>query len=933
MNFFRAKNLFKFKSVEQKIAYRDLQEINKLQPLMAQLSDQDLKMKTSYFKNLLSQGKTLTDIRVEVYAVAREATKRVLNKFPYDVQILGGVILDLGSVAEMKTGEGKTITSIAPVYLNALEGKGVIISTVNEYLSERDATEMGKVFNFLGMSVGINKSSLMPFQKKIAYDCDITYSVHSELGFDYLRDNMAMSKYQKVQRSLNYILIDEVDSILIDEAKTPLIISGGKNFVHDIYQKTDAFVKTLKDEHFQIDQESRAVFLTEAGVNYANKYFNFPNLYAVENSELVHRIQNALMANKVMKKNVEYIIKEQKIELVDSFTGRVMEGRSYSRGLQQAIQAKEEVEIESETNILATITYQNFFRLFKKISGMTGTAKTEEQEFIDIYNMRVNEIPTNKPMIREEAKDEIYFDETAKNNAIVKEVLRVYAKGQPLLVGTSQVEESEKLHLLFNQYSIPHKVLNAKQNRDEAEIISHAGQVKSVVIATNMAGRGTDIIPSMEALKLGGLYVLGTQKAESRRIDNQLKGRSGRQGDIGYVKFFLSLDDVLIQRFSLQSKFKKLFAVFKDQKIDSQILVKSFERAQKKIEGFNYDSRKSILNYDDIIRQQRDIFYSQRDLILNLENLNSVIRKLFYKTIKSLIANPKFKISEDSLDLGKLINFLNGNFLEYSLNFKFDSDFFVNLEKKDLAEKIFQKIFDFYLQVRENIQDYVGKENVTQNERQILLEILDKNWQNHITIMDKLKSSSYLVQYSQKNPFQVYSENSLNFFEIMNKRNGEEVMVALLNNPYLKVRTFFYTLFIDNVRSVVVGSDKSIRFNQELEKDEAEKIRDKILENFHYIEQKKWNILQDILVLYWQEIISDKLRKKIAQSKKEQEEFEKKEKRKWELLRKQNQIKQVKEKGVKKKITSVKSAIKAKPKSKKTSVKKASLAEKANNEK
>ena len=581
------KSLFEFKSTEMRIAEATLKKINHFEEEIQQLSDEELQKKTNEFRQRLNTGESHDSIRPEVFAVAREATKRVLKKRPFDVQMLGGIILDLGSVAEMKTGEGKTITSIAPVYLNALSGKGVIVSTVNEYLAERDANEMGQVFKWLGLTIGINKAQMEPEQKREAYACDVVYSVHSELGFDYLRDNMVMSKADKVQRGLNFILLDEVDSILIDEAKTPLIISGGDEGSTPIYNVADLFVRTLNDNDFFIDEETKSVYLTDKGIEKANKYFNFNNLYDIENSELVHRIQNALRAHKVMKLDVEYIVRDNKIELVDSFTGRIMEGRAYSEGLQQAIQAKEHVEIETETKTLATITYQNFFRLFKKICGMTGTAKTEENEFIEIYNMRVNVVPTNRPMVRIDDEDEIYVTMHAKWKAVTNEVKRIYEKGQPILIGTAQVEDSEVLHEMLLNERIPHQVLNAKQDASEAEIISKAGQVKAVTIATNMAGRGTDIKPSKEAIELGGLYVLGTEKAESRRIDNQLKGRSGRQGDVGYSKFFLSLDDQLILRFSVQDKWKEIFASYGDDPIEGESIKKAFLRAQKKIEGCN----------------------------------------------------------------------------------------------------------------------------------------------------------------------------------------------------------------------------------------------------------------------------------------------------------------------------------------------------------
>ncbi|MBR3571086.1 MAG: preprotein translocase subunit SecA, partial [Mycoplasmataceae bacterium] len=586
-----------FKSAEFREAEFLLKKINYLGRSIKNLTDEQLRNKTRFFKQRLSRGETLDDIRIEAFAVAREAVFRVLGKRPFDVQILGGLILDMGSVAEMKTGEGKTITSIAPIYLNALDEKGVIVSTVNEYLAERDSQEMGEVFKWLGLTVGLNKVDMSPQLKKQAYSCDITYSVHSELGFDYLRDNTVRSIEEKVQRGLNYALIDEVDSILIDEAKTPLIISGGEENESSLYTNADLFVKSLTPSDYFIDQETQGISLSFNGVEKANKWYKTDNLYKIENTEIVHRIQNALRANLVMKKDFEYVVMNDKIELVDQFTGRIMEGRSYSEGLQQAIQAKENVKIEPETKTIATITYQNFFRMFKKLSGMTGTGKTEESEFINTYNMRVNVIPTNKPILRIDHEDQIYLTMNAKYKALVEEIKRIHKKGQPILVGTTQVEESEYLHQLLVKEGLQHTVLNAKQNLAEAEIIKKAGVLNAITIATNMAGRGTDIKLGEGVKEVGGLFVLGTDKSESRRIDNQLKGRAGRQGDVGESKFFLSIEDRLIQRFSLQDKWKEIFKEFKDNKITGGQIVKAFERAQRKIEGFNYDSRKSVLNY------------------------------------------------------------------------------------------------------------------------------------------------------------------------------------------------------------------------------------------------------------------------------------------------------------------------------------------------
>ncbi len=819
---------FEIKSTEMRIAEATLKKINRWEEKIAALSDEELKKKTNEFRQRYNTGESHDSLRPEVFAVAREATRRVLQKRPFDVQMIGGVILDLGSVAEMKTGEGKTITSIAPVYLNSITGSCVIISTVNEYLAQRDAEEMGQVFKWLGLTVGINKAQMEPNLKREAYACDVLYSVHSELGFDYLRDNMVMAKEEKVQRGLDYILLDEVDSILIDEAKTPLIISGGDEGVTSAYNVADLFVRTLSKDDYFIDEETKSVYLTEEGIEKANKYFNFENLYDIQNSELVHRIQNALRAHKVMKLDVEYIVREDKIELVDSFTGRIMEGRAYSEGLQQAIQAKERVEIESETKTLATITYQNFFRLFKKICGMTGTAKTEENEFIEIYNMRVNVVPTNKPMIRFDDEDEIYVTMNAKWKAVAKEVKRVYEKGQPILIGTAQVEDSEVLHELLVQERIPHTVLNAKQDASEAEIISRAGQVKAVTIATNMAGRGTDIKPSKEALELGGLYVLGTEKAESRRIDNQLKGRSGRQGDVGYTKFFLSLDDQLILRFSVQDKWKEYFKAYGDDPIEGKQIKSAFLRAQKKIEGFNFDNRKSVLNFDDVIRQQRDLIYEQRDLILNREDLGTIIKKMILVCATNVVENPYFLKKNNTLDLEGFTKYLNENWMGLC-DYKFKEEDLIRLDHDDLVEFIAKMFNNQYDILRQNILEKFGVMQLTNSERNIILNVFDGAWQDHINVMDKLRRSSHLVQYSQKNPYQVYTNLGSKKFKELTTRIAVESVVNLMNN-------------YDAIKSTNANFDFPWVSNQE-NVDATEKEKQKIMQFIELLLQSEKNKL------------------------------------------------------------------------------------------
>ncbi|CAM9095762.1 preprotein translocase subunit SecA [Mycoplasma todarodis] len=690
----------------------------------------------------------------------------------------------MGSVAEMKTGEGKTITSIMPVYMNALAGKGVIVSTVNEYLTERDAIETGQVHNFLGLTYGINKRELGTEEKREAYNCDITYSIHSEIGFDYLRDNMVKRMEEKVQRGFFYALIDEVDSILIDEARTPLIITGGDAVPSTLYEAAQGFVVSLGKKDYEIDAETKSIQLTGSGIDKANKFYGIENLFSLESSELVHRVQNALRANFVMEVNGDYIVRDGKIELIDAFTGRIMEGRSYSDGLQQAIQAKEKVEIEDETKTMATVTYQNLFRMFEKLSGMTGTGKTEEGEFIDIYNMRVVEVPTNKPVIRKDEKDNVYVTSEYKYKAIVEEIKAVKKEtNQPILVGTSLVEQSEKLSELLTKNKIPHKVLNAKQDGKEAEIISKAGEIGAVTIATNMAGRGTDIKLDKEARAAGGLFVLGTDRAESRRIDNQLRGRSGRQGDVGRSKFFLSLDDSLISRFSAQEKLKKSFASFKEKPISSKSMDKALTRAQKKIEGFNFDSRKNVLQFDDVIRQQRNAIYNQRDIIISQEDLLNVIHRMFKKVVQEVVLFPQFQNQDDTINHEELSNSLNSVWFE-NVEFKLIPAILTNLAVEELVEYISKELIKAYDVIRESAFEVIGEEETHDYERNIILETFDANWQLHIDHMDKLRSSSSMSSYAQKNPFQVFTEKGSELFAELIKRISHNTARALMHRRF-----------------------------------------------------------------------------------------------------------------------------------------------------
>ena len=583
-------------------------EVMALADSMASLSDDELRGKTDEFKKRYQNGESLDDLKVEAFAVAREAAKRTIGEYPYKVQIMGAAAMHEGDIAEMKTGEGKTLTSTMCVYLNALSGEGVHVVTVNEYLAQRDAEWMGQIYRFLGLSVGFNARAMSAFQKREAYACDITYTTNSELGFDYLRDNMVTDVKDRVMRGLHVAIVDEVDSILIDESRTPLIISGGAKKTANLYLQADAFAKRLKSDGYEIDEKTKQIMLTESGVEKAERYFKLDNLYDVDHTQLVHHITQALKANYIMKNEVEYVVQDDEIVLVDTFTGRTMPGRAYSDGLHQAIEAKEGVPIKEETSTLATITYQNFFRLYDKLAGMTGTAKTEEEEFLDIYNMRVIEIPTNRPVQRGFLPDAIFAKPALKFNALIEEVKRLYDKGQPVLVGTISVEASELVHNLLVKAKIPHEVLNAKNHAREREIIAKAGQVKAVTVATNMAGRGTDIKLSEESRALGGLAVLGSERHESRRIDNQLRGRSGRQGDPGFSRFYVSLQDELMIRFG-GDKFKNLFETLGDAQIESKMVTKSITQAQKRVEGYNYDVRKQLLDYDDVLRKQREIMY------------------------------------------------------------------------------------------------------------------------------------------------------------------------------------------------------------------------------------------------------------------------------------------------------------------------------------
>ena len=744
---------------------------------MSKLTDEQLIHKTVEFKEALASGATLDDIKYEAFAVAREAAWRVLHQKPFKVQIIGALVLHNGDVAEMKTGEGKTLTATMAVYLNALSGKGVHVITVNEYLAQRDAEWMGEIYRFLGLTVGVNLASKQTKEKREAYACDITYTTNSELGFDYLRDNMAPSLEGRVLRGLNLAIVDEADSILIDESRTPLIISGGSRAPASQYLVADRFVKMLKkDRDFTIEEKDKTCSLTEEGNNKAEKMFGVRNLYDPQYSDLVHRIHQALKANYIMSRDVEYMVDQNhQIQLIDQFTGRIMPGREYNDGLQQAIQAKEGVEIKQETVVFATITYQNFFRLYTKLSGMTGTAKTEEEEFQTIYNMKVVCIPTNRPVQRIDDTDLIFGTHQAKLKALVKEVEKRHAKGQPVLIGTVSVESNEEISALLTAAHIPHEVLNAKNQAREAEIISHAGEVGAVTLATNMAGRGTDIKLDDKVKELGGLCVLGTERHESRRIDNQLRGRSGRQGDPGYSRFFVSFDDELLRRFASPNIRNMIVNNLQDEAYENRMLMNAVTNAQKQIEGRNFDVRKNLKDYDDVLAKQRDIIYKKRDSILMADDIVNLIHDNFM-TAGHYLANKA--VDENSVD-----GLVSGDALKQLVEPKFLKEGSFNALAYDgsvameAGEDLGELLYATYLQKRKT---WTAKE-ADMVERQLTLRVIDRAWQGHIDTMSHLREGINLRSYAQTNPLQDYVNEGYQMFKEMNEKVAVDVAYSLLN--------------------------------------------------------------------------------------------------------------------------------------------------------
>jgi len=752
-------------------------QIDALDEEISKLSDDDLKEYTNVFKERLEQGETLDDILIEAFAVCREAAYRCVGMKPFYCQLLGGLAIHYGNIAEMKTGEGKTLTGVLPAYLNALEGKGVHIVTVNEFLSSRDSEWMGSIFKFLGLTVGLNLRELNANQKREAYACDILYTTNNELGFDYLRDNMVVKKEKRVQRPLNFCIVDEVDSILIDEARTPLIISGGVAQSANLYIDADRFVKSLTENtDYIMDEKTRSINLTDEGSRKAEQVFNLNNLYDINNSPLVHHIAQALRANYFMKKDVDYVVQEDKIVIVDQFTGRLMKGRAFSEGLHQAIEAKESVTIQQETKTLATITFQNLFRMYQKLSGMTGTAKTEEEEFRNIYNMFVIRIPTNKPVIREDAVDLLYPGKSGKYNAIINEIEKRHKEGQPVLVGTIAIETSELLSAMLKKKKIPHEVLNAKNNAREAEIIAKAGQKGAVTIATNMAGRGTDIKLGEGVKELGGLCVIGTERHESRRIDNQLRGRSGRQGDPGFTQFYLSFEDDLMVRFG-SDKYRGMLANLGfsgDQVIQNKMLAGSFESAQKKVEGNNFDIRKQLLQYDDVMNNQREIIYNKRNEILDSESIHEQTLNLLEEHVSDIVNDHLIETTKlDEKDYEEILEAANENLLKTNRIALSE----INGKKPN---EVIELISELVLKEYEEKLKEIPEEVKDEFEKAITLKVIDSHWMEHISIMSTLREGIGLRGYANENPLQAYTMEGYELFDNMLTRINKEVSLYLL---------------------------------------------------------------------------------------------------------------------------------------------------------
>lgn len=775
-------------------------QIEALEPQLLQLTDQQLQDKTAEFKQRLDKGETLDDLLIEAYAVVREASKRVLGMRPFPVQLTGAIVLHGGNIAEMKTGEGKTLASTMPAYLNALSGEGVHIITVNEYLADRDAKEMGELFKFLGLTVGLNVNSLTKEQKREAYLADVTYGTNNEFGFDYLRDNMVLYKEKMVQRPLNFAIIDEVDSILIDEARTPLIISGSQRKSANLYQQANGFVRTLKrEEDYTYDEKTKGVQLTEDGITKAENYFSVDNLFDVKHVTLTHHINQALKAHASMHRDTDYVIEENQVVIVDQFTGRLMKGRRYSDGLHQAIEAKEGLEIQNESMTLASITFQNFFRMYNKLSGMTGTAKTEEEEFRNIYNMDVVAIPTNKPIVRDDRPDLIFKTMEGKFKAVTEEIKHRHDNGQPVLVGTVAVETSELISQLLKKRGVPHNVLNAKNHYREADIIENAGQLGSVTIATNMAGRGTDIKLGDGVKAVGGLSVIGTERHESRRIDNQLRGRSGRQGDPGVTQFYLSMEDDLMRRFG-SDNMKAMMDRFKmddSQPIESKMVSKAVESAQKRVEGNNFDARKNVLSYDDVLREQREIIYAQRYEVIDSDNLKDIALRMIGSVVENQVALHTQEDDVAKWELTGLTEYLHANLIESNY-----------LTKQDLEGKSADEMIAFIMDqvnIKYDAKEAdMGEDRMREFEKVIMLRVVDTKWMDHIDQMDQLRQGIHLRAYAQNDPLREYQLEGFNMFNAMVESINEDAARYIMK---AQVRENLERQEVAKNQTAVSGSD------------------------------------------------------------------------------------------------------------------------------
>ncbi|MEF3305175.1 preprotein translocase subunit SecA [Paenibacillus sp. GYB003] len=757
---------------EIKRLLKTVELINELEPDIKKLSDDELRGKTTEFRSRLEQGEELDELLPEAFAVVREASLRTLGKRHYDVQLIGGMVLHEGKIAEMRTGEGKTLVGTLPVYLNALLGKGVHVVTVNEYLASRDSAEMGKIYEFLGMTVGVNLSSLSHADKQAAYACDVTYGTNNEFGFDYLRDNMVLYKEQMVQRPLYFAVIDEVDSILVDEARTPLIISGQAAKSTDLYYSADRFVKRLTpEEDYTVDIKVRSVNLTEAGAAKAEKTFGIENLYDHANVTLNHHISQALKANVIMKRDVDYVVQDDEVIIVDEFTGRLMVGRRYSDGLHQAIEAKEQIKVQNESMTLATITLQNYFRMYRKLSGMTGTAKTEEEELKKIYGLEVVVVPTNKPMIRNDMPDIVYKSVNGKFKAVVEQIVERHKKGQPVLVGTVSIENSERLSDMLKKKGIPHSVLNAKHHAQEAEIVSKAGQRGAVTIATNMAGRGTDIMLGEGVADLGGLHIIGTERHESRRIDNQLRGRAGRQGDPGSSQFYLSMEDELMRRFGAENIMGMMERIGfeEDQPIESKLITRAIESAQKRVEGNNFDTRKVVLQYDDVMNQQREIIYKQRREVLEHENIKEITLGMILPVVERIVTahTPDDQVPEE-WDLAAIAEYAGSTFLEEG---KLTADELWGKERDEIVEHVQNLVKELY----DEREQAIGPETMREFEKVVVLRAVDSKWMDHIDAMEQLRQGIHLRAYGGTDPLREYQFEGFEMFQEMIESIQEEV--------------------------------------------------------------------------------------------------------------------------------------------------------------